>query len=828
MKRFLTLLLVLLGGFFYVQAQTTRVRGSVTDAVTGEPIPFVSVYFEGTTIGISTDLNGRYSIETRSADAHVLSASLIGYYTQSFRIVNGSFTELNFRLEPDINQLEAAYVKPDNRYIKSILHKIDKARDGNNPDRQEDWKTSIYSKIEIDATNMEAVVNSNFVQKNAGIVINNYADTSAITGKPFIPIMISENSSTLYHSQSPYFKREVMNAARISGLSDDSILRQYTGGYLFQTNFYESSIDIYDLQIPNPAASTSQMFYNYFLVDSLNVEGRKTYVLRFHPKKLVTSPTIDGEMHIDADDFGIRSVHAALSPQSNVNWVRHINMDIDNRRTESGKWFYMEEKLFLDLSITLSDSSTVASFMVNRSLNYDSPEYGPITDERALKGRNAVIEEENPPARDETYWDSVRPYALTDREKGIYRMVEDIKELPAFKAGYGTVRTLAGGYLEVKKLKFEFGRWARTFSYTDAEGFRMQLGGRTTKDFSKKIRLSGYMAYGIKDKSPKGEFMTEFMFNRQSTSKLTLQVKRDYEIFSSGTGVFSAPNMFSAIFAKDHASMQNMTAFFTARYEHEFNPSINTFIQWQSRRIWGNDVVPLIRPDGTNDNLTGVAFHELTGHIRLSYKEIVNRNYFYKSYLQTKYPVLDISVSKGFKGISANDFDYWKLAASIGWSIPSGAAGFGYLSLNAGMILGNIPYMMLKLHEGNQTYFLDKTAFSCMKYYEFMSDRWISGFYEHNFNGFFLGKIPLIKKLELREIFTVRYAWGTMTDNARYNSPYKFLHNTNTLEVPYVEVGVGIGNILRLFRIDAFWRLTNKRPDPRENFAINVGFGLEF
>ncbi len=41
-------------------AQTTRVRGTVTDAETGEPIPFVGVYFDGTTIGISTDLEGHY------------------------------------------------------------------------------------------------------------------------------------------------------------------------------------------------------------------------------------------------------------------------------------------------------------------------------------------------------------------------------------------------------------------------------------------------------------------------------------------------------------------------------------------------------------------------------------------------------------------------------------------------------------------------------------------------------------------------------------------------------------------------------------------------
>ena len=101
-------------------AQTTRVRGAVRDAETGEPIPFASVYFDGTTIGISTDLEGRYSLETRSADITTLTAHLIGYEAETRQIAKGSFSEVDFRLKKDLKQLEAALVRPDNRYIRSI------------------------------------------------------------------------------------------------------------------------------------------------------------------------------------------------------------------------------------------------------------------------------------------------------------------------------------------------------------------------------------------------------------------------------------------------------------------------------------------------------------------------------------------------------------------------------------------------------------------------------------------------------------------------------------------------------------------------------------
>ena len=100
----------------------------------------------------------------------------------------------------------------------------------------------------------------------------------------------------------------------------------------------------------------------------------------------------------------------------------------------------------------------------------------------------------------------------------------------------------------------------------------------------------------------------------------------------------------------------------------------------------------------------------------------------------------------------------------------------------------------------------------------------------HNFNGFFLGKIPLIKKLDLREVVTARFAWGTLSEvNDREHAMFIFPEwmRLQTLEIPYVEVGAGISNIFRIFRVDAYWRVTHPRPDGK-NWTINVGLDVEF
>jgi len=810
--------------------QSTRVRGSVTDAETGEPLPFVGIYFDGTTIGITSDLDGRYSIETRSQEAQVLTAQLLGYEPQSFVISRGAFSEINFRLKPDRRQLEAALVRPDDRYIKSVLKKLDQSLPGNDPDRDSDWSSHLYSKIEFDVTNMEDFLKTGVMERNLGF-IREYADTSAITGKPFIPVLISENISDVYHSQDPSWVREVMRASRISGLEEDNVVRQFTGSYLLKTNFYKPSIGVFNLEIPNPASSSSHIFYNYFLVDSLQVEGRKTYVLRFHPKSLVTSPTLDGEMQFDAEDYGIRSVHAQLSASSNVNWIRHINFDIVNRRTPEGRWFYDEEHLFIDFSISVSDKSKLISFLANRNMKYDPPVYGPVTDKDAMSSEEAVIMRDVIGGNEE-YWADARPYKLTEREQGIYDMVETFQGTTLYKGTYGVARTIINNYVEVKPIYFEFGRWARTFSYTAMEGFRIQLGGRTLKELSQKVRVGGYAAYGFRDKMLKGEATLEWMLGREKTRKLFLTATYDYKQFGSGEGVFTVPNIFSSILARNHGSMRNMVRSFDLLYDHEFCRELNSQLQLTQSRVWGNDVVPLRRrSDGQLQE--SYSTNQIHAQLRVSFDERVSRGFWIKNYLFTKYPVLTFDIYGGIKGLTADDFGYVKATANINWKTPSSAVGFGKFMLEAGAIWGSVPYTLLKLHEGNQTYFLDKSAFSCMDYFEFGSDRWLTGYYVHNFNGFFLGKIPLLKKLDLREVVTARFAWGTLTEaNDREHGPFLFPDNMSlqTLEVPYVELGAGISNILRVVRVDAYWRVTHRRPQVNffSNFTINVGLDVEF
>lgn len=91
---------------FNVAAQTVTVSGVVKDAVTNEPLIAATVMVKGTTNGVSTDIDGKYSIQAKPED--VLVCQIIGYKDQKMTV--GQRSKIDFLLEEDNQMLEATVV----------------------------------------------------------------------------------------------------------------------------------------------------------------------------------------------------------------------------------------------------------------------------------------------------------------------------------------------------------------------------------------------------------------------------------------------------------------------------------------------------------------------------------------------------------------------------------------------------------------------------------------------------------------------------------------------------------------------------------------------
>lgn len=802
-----------------LHAQVTKVRGAVLDAESGEPLPFVGVYFEGTTIGISTDLEGRYYIETRDPSAKELRAYLLGYEPEVVAVQPGAFTEVNFHLKLDRDQLAASVVKPDNKRIRRFLKALDEHRTLNDPMEYDQWLSRVYSRMEVDATHLDWLVDSKVGTKVLAPLLA-CKDTSAITGESFYPVVISETMSDKYHQKNPAVDKEIIQANKISGFETDNALTQFTGMYVLELNLYDATIPLFNATIPSPLAAYGHAFYNYYLVDSLQVDGRKTYCLRFHPKKLVNTPTLDGQLDIDAEDYAVRSASVRLSDNSNVNWVRHLNLELENQRLPSGKWFPREESLFMDLAVSLSDSSKIVSLLATRKLDYGEPDFaGTIPDEIRDNGDPVVYVGMDKPFD----WDAERPVPLSQRESNIFIAVDQIQRSRTYGVMYAIGSGIGTGYVALDKGPVGYGPWQNIVRYNPTEGLHLGVGARTTRFFSKKFRITGNIGYGFKDHLFKGAGSVEWMIRRDKTRKLTVAYSYDYKLLAQGKGLMQDNNVFNSLMANRN-DRETLISSANLEYEHEFLRSFTGYLTMGNTIVFGNDHVPFMTRTG--DVVPAVLTTKVGLGARLSWGERINRGIFEKSSIFTRYPVLNIDVSAGRTEFGSGSQPFLRTELTSNWNIPGNPLGFSSLRINMGKIWGDVPYTQLKLHEGNQGIFRDRTAFSCMNYYEFASDQWLDVFFEHNFMGLFLGKIPLLKELDWREVVSAKMAMGTIRPSNHELSTLEPIAVMNDLAgKPYVEVGVGVTNILRLFKVDFNWRLTYRETRP---FCVTIGMDLKF
>lgn len=813
------------------QAQSTRVRGRVTDAASGEPLQFVSVVFPGTTTGITTDEEGIYTLETRDTVSRV-EASMVGYATEALPLAPGSFNQLDFALRAVEFGIGSVVITPGDNPAHPILRGVVRRKQRNNPDLYERYSCATYTKMELDLANIRPRFRNKRLQRNFGFVFE-YVDTSALTGQAYLPAMISEAAADYYHSRrNPALSREIIRASRVSGVDDSFAIAQFTGHLHGNVNFYDNFIDIFNVRFASPLADGGLTYYDYFLVDSIQVAGRKTYKIRFHPKRLST-PVLDGEVNIDSASYALQSASARMPRGVNVNWIKHLRLENENRIVADSTWFRHRDRVSAEFAITTGDSSKLTSFIGTREVVYTDVRIGdPIPDEILRMDNNVVVENEEEVSRkDEAYWDRVRPYRLSDKEKSIYSMVDSVQQVPLYRNIYTLINTVVVGYWNTKYIGI--GPYYKLASFNRLEGFRIQPGFRTTTAVSRRIRLSGYGAYGTRDGLFKGGGSVELAFNRRLTRKLTLAGRHDVMQLGAGQNALTESNILSSILSRGDQRLSMVNRGEVA-YEHEWRHGVSNFVGARLQKIFGNRYVPLIRPDGRVVNsVSDAAVH---AGMRLSWNESIYRMPFDKQYMGTVYPVLTLGFTAGIRGALPGSYEYYRLEGGIRYKPELPPLGYSDITVQGGKIFGKVPYPLLKLHEGNGTYFYDPYAFSCMNFYEFASDAWVALFFEHHFNGILLGRVPLIKKLKWREVLVCKGVWGTLSRKNDGSLPATeaellFPRGMSSVSDPYVEVGFGVENIFRLLRVDCIWRLTHRGPQPGQeidNFAVNLSVNLKF
>lgn len=830
-------------------AQTTKVMGRVLDAFTGEPIPFCGVYFKDSQVGVSTGDDGAFTLTTRDQSKTTVCAHILGYNHQEILIKPGIFSDIIFFLTPTENNLSEAIVKADDSKARRLLKNIEENRHRNSPEKRSDYECDVYSRMELDLSHPREQLQGKFLKRNWGFVFD-YIDTSEVSGVPYLPMMISECVAKRYHTKNPVVDREDIISSRLSGADPSgSILSQFTGSQHMRADFYKQFVNVLNVEIPSPTNNAGLLFYDYYIVDSLQLNGRNTYLVRYHPKPAISTPAFDGEMYVDTKTWGLKHVRARLLRGQNMNWLRDMVLESTYETVDDSTWFYKSASLYADFSILAAvDSSKLISLIGRRNIEFSNPVFENVVSD---SGKQIVTVDKEAGYKNEAYWDSVRPYALTQKERNIYKMVDKVQETDIYKTMYDIVSMVLNGYYDVGNVGF--GNVLKFVSYNKLEGHRFRFGMHTSPAWNKTHRFKGFVAYGLKDKQFKGGFSWEYLISKEPTRKLTLDAHYDVTQLGRGQGIFNDLNFLSSIFGGGQSSKPIAIAEASALYEHEFNGNFNTAWQAMFRSYYPNPLVPMCLVEG-NQDVKNIYEATANAHFRFSRDETVVRGHFVKTYADTDFPIFTVGLFGGVSSVNQSNGKssgwkgFFQPELSMDWDLRLPPVGVSKIHFNAGTIIGSVPYTMLHLHEGNGTFLLDQTSFSTMEFFEFASDSWVTLMWEHDFKGFFLGKIPYVKKLQLRELFIFRGTWGYLSkrNDARATTNED---GTRTLEnpdaagsvyfpegmksmgnVPYIECGFGITNIFRLLRFDFIWRCTH-RDEPRQNphnFMVNFGIDLTF
>ncbi len=458
---------------------------------------------------------------------------------------------------------------------------------------------------------------------------------------------------------------------------------------------------------------------------------------------------------------------------------------------------------------------------------YDNFEINKPKDDKFYNPLKKIIVQDSANNRSNQYWDSIRQEPLSKDEKNIYAMVDTFQTLPIYRHALNTITLFATGYKTFGD--FEVGPFTDFYSHNQVEGDRFRFGGRTGNSFSKWYELSGYIAYGDLDKKTKYDIGYKAFITKDPWQQIELRYNDDVKILGRSDRLFSQSNILTGLLSR--VPISNLTEIKETRltYTRDFFTGLNlqlsfvnkTFIPTQKQNYQVYDAT------GDLDNKPAIFDPELQLALNLSFNQKYVVYSVSRRSLGTKYPVFILRYSKGLSGIFNGDYNYHKLITGISYNLHINPIGKTRLSVEAGNIWGKVPYVLMFLHPGNETYVYDRASYNLMNYYEFTSDRYLAFIAEHHFEGFFLNRIPLMRKLKWREVATYKWLAGSINPDNRQTVLFPtYMYSLNAK--PYSETGVGIENIFDVFRVDALWRLSYLDHPIVSKFAVMGSLEIAF
>jgi hypothetical protein len=806
-----------------------KVSGVIVDQ-DDKPIPYSNIIFKGSIKGTISDERGRFYLQS-DQNYKELEVSFLGFETKTIPLEKNNY-DLKIILEESrdlLNEVKiySGKIKKKGNPAIAILKKIWAKKRKNGIYLYDRYEYDKYEKIEFDLNNVDDKMRTSKVFKGMEFIFDQ-VDTSAITGKSYLPIFINESVYEIYGKNIvPKKENEKIVANRNSGFSENQAIIAFVKQLYVEYDIYENYIKFFDKSFASPLSKLGPEIYNYVLSDSTYIGNKWCYNIIFYPRRK-NELTFKGDFWVNDTTFAIKEIQMYATKSANINWVKEIYIEQDFKVLNDSVFLLERDHFMSDFALRSKDKSK--GIYGKRTTYYNNHVFNVKRPDEYYK--KDVIENPDLFIKPTEYWAENRQERLSKDEVGIYKMLDTLQTVKRFKELTTIAEILTSGYWNVT-YGIDLGPIQQTFGFNDIEGFRLRLGARSYFSQSDKWRIKGYLGYGFRDEKFKYGLEVKWLVEEKNRLILSMGNRRDLEqlgvSLTTANDVLDRSIATTALFTRgDNTKLTNINL---ANIKATLEPVKNLNFRISS-------TYKILR--SADPELFNVDYIDENGDIQSVINQIdVN---FAVQYTPNKkswgfgvdrgisnagrYATLFFSYTKGIKDVFNSDFDYHKFQFLYEQPFQIGVFGRLRSIFEIGKTVNPVPLLLLNIVPGNQTYFTSRRVFDLLDYYEFVTDQYASLHLEHNFNGRLFSKIPFLRKLQWREIVGIRGVIGSISqDNIDINaSDITYI----APEKLYWEYHFGIGNIFKLFRIDLEYRGSYRDVPNATKFAVKGGFGFYF
>ncbi len=823
----------------------TVIQGMVTDMVNKQPLQYVSVVFKGGR-GTVTDSLGKFTLRS-SGNINTLLVTYVGYKNIVRNITPGISQTMDFELETDpraINNVtvttnkRAPYRNRGNPAVELIRRVIDN-KPLNRAEHYDYVQYEQYEKMSVSLSNVSDKLTNAKLLKNYKFLFEN-RDTTKVEGKSLMPVYLEETLSNKYFRKKPEkTKTVILGEKRVNfgEYIDNAGVSSYLNRLYMDVDIYDNDIPLFTYQFLSPIADLAPTFYMFYIRDTvMDASGNKLIKLYFTPRN-TNDLLFRGNMWVTLDgNYSVQKMNMFLSKNANLNWVRELHIDLDFEKSEDNRYHLSKSNIMADASITKNSSS---GFFGERTVSFKNFKINKALPDSLYDGP-ALVNSGNSVSHPDSFWVNERHGPLTFTESKVYSNIDSLEKMPSFRRTMAILTFLLAGYTSFNS--FELGPAAAFYSFNPVEGFKLRLGGRTTPKLSKRLYFEGYGAYGFKDDRWKYFISSTYSLNNKSIYTFPLNyVRVSYQHDTKIPGQelqFVSEDNFLLSFKRGKNDKWLYNSNFKLEYVHELPSHLSYtlgFKNWKQEPA-GSIVYTKVE-NGSNVNVSKIITSEFSAELRWAPNEQFYQGKVFRIPIINKYPIFTLRFIAGVKGLMNSQYNYQNVNARFEKRAYLSQLGYTDIVSEAGYIFGKFPYPLMTIHRANQTYAYQLNSYNLMNFQEFVSDHYVSLSLDHHFNGLFFNRVPLLRKLKLREVVSMKALWGGVREE---NNPSKDpslikyptaegMATTFSLDKkPYIEGSVGVTNIFKLIRIDLVKRFNYTENPFVSTLGIRARFKFDF